>query len=40
MADMLEEAGCQDKDILGHYREQGLVHARGCWLTAQVLGQG
>jgi hypothetical protein len=31
LGDMLEEAGCTDAEILGHLREPGAVHVRGCW---------
>jgi hypothetical protein len=31
LADALEEAGCQDAEILTHCRQQG-NHVRGCWL--------
>ena len=31
LADALEQAGCQDDAILGHLREQQLIHVRGCW---------
>jgi hypothetical protein len=37
LADALEEAGCADQDILRHCREQGAVHARGCWLLDLLL---
>jgi hypothetical protein len=30
LADALEEAGCPDQDILGHLRQQGAAHVRGC----------
>ena len=40
LADALEEAGCHDRDILGHCREQGGVHARGCWLLDLLLNKG
>jgi hypothetical protein len=40
LADALEEAGCRDEDILGHSREQGGVHARGCWLLDLLLNRG
>lgn len=36
LADALQDAGCDDPDILGHCREQG-AHARGCWLIDRVL---
>jgi hypothetical protein len=31
LSDALEEAGCTDQDLLGHLRQQGAVHVRGCW---------
>jgi hypothetical protein len=39
LADALEEAGCSDTEILGHLREQGGVHVRGCWLVDRLLGK-
>jgi hypothetical protein len=39
LADALEEAGCNDRDILGHCRS-GLDHVRGCWVVDLVLGKG
>jgi hypothetical protein len=38
LADALEEAGCQDQDILGHCRS-GREHVKGCWLIDLLLGQ-
>lgn len=38
LADALEEAGCQDQDILGHCRS-GVEHVRGCWLVDLLLGK-
>jgi hypothetical protein len=38
LADALEEAGCQEEDILTHCRQAG-EHARGCWLIDKLLGQ-
>jgi hypothetical protein len=37
LADALEEAGCQDADILGHCRAGG-EHVRGCWVVDLILG--
>jgi hypothetical protein len=37
LGDALEEAGCRDEDILGHCRQQGGVHARGCWVLDLLL---
>jgi hypothetical protein len=31
LADALEEAGCDNQEVLGHLREQGEIHVRGCW---------
>ena len=38
LADALEDAGCQDADILGHCRQPG-EHARGCWVVDLLLGR-
>jgi hypothetical protein len=37
-ADALEEADCQDVQILGHLRSGG-DHVRGCWAVDLVLGK-
>jgi hypothetical protein len=37
LADALEEAGCDDPEILAHCRQPG-VHARGCWLVDFLMG--
>lgn len=36
LADALEESGCQDQQILDHYRGPG-PHARGCWVIDSML---
>jgi hypothetical protein len=38
LADMLEEAGCADPDILSHLRGPG-PHVRGCWPLDLILGK-
>jgi hypothetical protein len=38
LADALEEAGCDNADILAHCRETG-VHVRGCWVVDLVLAK-
>ena len=38
LADVLEEAGCDDPDILTHLRSDG-PHVRGCWAVDLVLGK-
>ncbi|MCE9568126.1 MAG: hypothetical protein K8U57_39490 [Planctomycetes bacterium] len=37
LADALQDAGCDDPDILAHCRDEKQVHVRGCWLVALVL---
>jgi hypothetical protein len=39
LADALEEAGCDDADLLGHLRGPG-PHAHGCWALDLLLGEG
>lgn len=39
LADALEEAGCNNADILGHCRQPG-QHVRGCWLIDLLTGRG
>jgi hypothetical protein len=39
LADALEEAGCDNTDILQHLRQQGSVHVRGCWAVDLCLGK-
>jgi hypothetical protein len=38
LADALEEAGCDDADILAHCRGDG-PHVRGCWVVDLLLGK-
>jgi hypothetical protein len=38
LADALEEAGCDNSDLLAHCRGPG-PHARGCWAVDLVLGK-
>jgi hypothetical protein len=38
LADALEEAGCDNADILNHCRQPG-EHVRGCWALDAVLGK-
>jgi hypothetical protein len=38
LADALEDAGCDDADILDHCREPGM-HFRGCWVMDLLLGK-
>jgi len=38
LADALQDAGCDNEDILDHCRGSG-PHARGCWVVDLVLGK-
>jgi hypothetical protein len=38
LADALEEAGCDDADVLDHCRSEG-PHVRGCWVIDLLLGK-
>jgi hypothetical protein len=39
LADALQDAGCENPDVLGHCRGDG-PHVRGCWVVDLVLGKG
>ena len=39
LADALQEAGCENDDILAHCREADQPHARGCWVVDLILGK-
>jgi hypothetical protein len=39
LADALEEAGCTDQEILGHLRQPGAVHVRGCHVVDLLLAK-
>lgn len=38
LADALQDAGCEDEQLLGHCRGSG-PHVRGCWVIDLVLGK-
>jgi hypothetical protein len=38
LADALQDAGCDNPDVLGHCRGGG-PHVRGCWMVELVLGK-
>src|SRR5262249_5034948 len=38
LADALQDAGCDNEDILSHCRQPG-EHVRGCWVVDLVLGK-
>lgn len=37
LADELEQAGCQNQEVLGHCREPAAKHIRGCWVVDAIL---
>jgi hypothetical protein len=39
LADALQDAGCDNDDVLSHCREAGATHVRGCWVVDLVLGK-
>ena len=39
LADALQDAGCDDADVLAHCRGPW-PHVRGCWVVDLVLGKG
>jgi hypothetical protein len=40
LADALQDAGCDNDDVLSHCRDAKLTHVRGCWVVDLVLGKG
>ena len=38
LADALQDAGCDNEDILSHCRGDG-PHVRGCWVIDLLLGK-
>jgi hypothetical protein len=38
LADALQDAGCDNEDVLNHCRGDG-PHVRGCWVVDLVLGK-
>ena len=39
LADALQDAGCDNDDVLNHCRDTNQVHVRGCWVVDLVLGK-
>ncbi len=39
LADALQDAGCDNDDILAHCRDPKQLHVRGCWVVDLVLGK-
>ncbi|WP_246523274.1 hypothetical protein [Gemmata palustris] len=39
LADALQDAGCDNADVLSHCRDAGAPHVRGCWVVDLLLGK-
>jgi hypothetical protein len=39
LADALQDAGCDNDDVLNHCRDANQVHVRGCWVVDLLLGK-
>jgi hypothetical protein len=39
LADALQDAGCEDEQVLSHCRDATAPHVRGCWVVDLVLGK-
>ncbi len=39
LADALQDAGCDNDDILNHCRDEKPTHVRGCWVVDLLLGK-
>lgn len=39
LADALQDAGCENEDVLNHCRQPG-EHVRGCWVVDLLTGRG
>ena len=40
LADALQDAGCDDEEILTHCRDTSVSHVRGCWVVDTIFGKG
>jgi hypothetical protein len=39
LADALQDAGCDNTDVLNHCRDANQIHVRGCWVVDLLLGK-
>jgi hypothetical protein len=39
LADALQDAGCDNDEMLNHCRAEGWEHVRGCWVIDLLLGR-
>jgi hypothetical protein len=40
LADALQDAGCNNEEVLAHCRDSKQVHVRGCWVVDALVGKG
>jgi hypothetical protein len=40
LADALQDAGCENEDVLAHCRSATAPHVRGCWVVDLLLSKG
>jgi hypothetical protein len=39
LADAIQDAGCDNDDVLLHCRDTQLTHVRGCWVVDLLTGR-
>jgi hypothetical protein len=39
LADALEDAGCDNTDVINHCRDETAAHVRSCWVVDLILGK-
>ncbi len=39
LADALQDAGCDNDEVLNHCRDPNQIHVRGCWVVDLLLGK-
>jgi hypothetical protein len=39
LADALQDAGCENDEVLNHCRGSTAPHVRGCWVVDLILGK-
>ncbi|QJW95865.1 hypothetical protein FTUN_3419 [Frigoriglobus tundricola] len=39
LADALQDAGCDNDDVLSHCRDASQPHVRGCWVVDWLMGK-
>jgi hypothetical protein len=39
LASVLQDAGCNNAEVLNHCRDEKQMHFRGCWVVDMLLGK-